>query len=423
MLVLIMSKYLSELLGAVEPMFEITLKQLEQATGDQSTDVRLTAEILGKAHLKMRELGLDPKDTTGKELYQALLALVKKHDEFLAKKIGGTDPTDVQDLLPKIKQTVEELHMPKKVWVLKTSVARRLIKSMPPKTVMKHLGYKSVDSMIKREPVAELFASLRFAEDPVWLNNFLQKYKRLRPSDFESRDIDIILMDKAKWGNLTHEFVHKKRHNLTHLKELGVIVMLPMPIKHMQGITITALPLLLHYLNELRLYSAYFKLQQVKPNFGAILVETLIADPGQHAIMAGQAIHWRVIQRYFGKLENEYHPEMFEPHVQPEDLHWRKAEEALYRLEPALHFWYDLDYVGLMHGDRPVTFNLMDIAISYVNNLPYEHRAVYHFRESLWNEIFIRYLGQKTLEGQVLKQLDNEMIAPEALVLRRGGMR
>ena len=46
--------------------------------------------------------------------------------------------------------------------------------------------------------------------------------------------------------------------------------------------------------------------------------------------MAGSHVHWRVIQRYFGKLENEYHPEIFEPHVQPEDLHWRKAEEALY---------------------------------------------------------------------------------------------
>jgi hypothetical protein len=411
-----MSKYLSDLLEAEEPMFSLALRQLERASGDQSTDVRLTAEIMGKAHLKMRELGLDPKDTTGKELYQALLALVEKHDEFIVRRLGGNDSTDVQDLLPRIRKSFEDLHMPKTVWVLKTSVAKRMLKSSPPRKVMKHLGYKSVDSMIKRESTYELFASLRFAEDPKWLNNFLEKYKKLKASDFEERNIEVILLDSKKWGELTREFVHKKRHNLTHLKELGVIVMLPMHVERMKGIAITVLPLLLHYYNELRLYSAYFKLQQVRGDFGSIVAETLVADPGQHAIMAGQAIHWRVIQRYFGKLENEYHPEMFEPHVQPEDLHWRKAEEVLFRLEPALHFWHDIDYVAVMHEGRPISFNLMDVAICYVNKLSFAGRAMYHFRESLWNEIFIRYLGQKTLETQILKQLDNDMIAPELLM-------
>lgn len=410
-----MSKYLSDLLGASEPMFSRAIKQLEDASGNPSADVRLTAEIIGKTQMKKRELGLDPSDTTSKELYHALLALVKRHDEFLARKIGGNDPEDVVDLLPRMKKAVETLNLPQKSWVLKHSVAKRLLKASPPKKIMKHLGYKSVDSMIKREPIEELFGSLRFAEDAGWLNGFIKKYRQLKPSDFETRQISIVLMNPDKWGQLTESFVHKKRHNLTHLKELGVILMLPMPITRMRGITITALPLILHYLNEVRLYGAYFKLQQVKPNFGSIIADTLIADPSHHAVMAGQHIHWRVIQRYFGKLEHEYHPEIFQPHVQPEDLHWRKAEEVLYQLEPALHFWYDMDYVGVVERGRPVTFNLMDIAISYVNDLPYEQRAVYHFRESLWNEIFMRYMGRKNLEAQILRQLDNEMIAPELL--------
>jgi hypothetical protein len=411
-----MCRTLSEILEAKEPMFKMALRQLERATGDQSLDVRLTAEIIGKAHLKMKSLGLDPNDTTGKELYHALLELVKKHDEFLAKSVGGTDPTDVHDLLPRLKKAVENIKQPKKVWVLKHSVAKKLLKETPPKKVMKQLGYKSIDSMIKREPITEIFGALRFAEDPEWLNKFLAKYKKLCPSDFETRAIKIVVMDPKKWGSITEPFVRKKRHNLTHLKELGVILMLPMPIKHMKGVAITALPLLLHYMNEIRLYSAFFKMQQVKPNFGEILVDTLIADPDHHAVMAGNKIHWRVIQRYFGKLENEYHPEIFEPHVQPEDLHWRKAEEVLYQMEPALHFWHDMDYVAMMKEGRPISFSLMDIAISYVNDLPYEHRAIYHMRESLWNEIFIRYLGQESLESQVLKQLDNEMIDPDMLL-------
>lgn len=291
-----------------------------------------------------------------------------------------------------------------------------MLKKMPPKAIMKHLGYRSVDSMLKRENLAEIYGALRFAEKGDWLNNFNGLYKKLKPSDFETRQIEIVQMSAERWGGITAEFVHKKKHNITHLKELGVILMLPVSANdHLRGITIFTLPLLFHYLNEIRLYSAFFKLKQVQPNFGEIIVNTLIADPAQAAVMAGQTIHWRVIQRYFGKFENEYHPEIFEPHVQPEDLHWRRAEDLLYQVDPELEFWEDLDYVGVMHAGRPLTLNLLDTAASYVNQLRYSERAIYHFRESLWNEVFVRYMGQKNLETQVLEQLDNDMIMPEKL--------
>jgi len=239
-------------------------------------------------------------------------------------------------------------------------------------------------------------------------------YKTLKPSDFETRQIEIVVMPMDRWGNLTAGFIHKKKHNITHLKEMGVILMLPVAGR-LRGITIFALPLLFHYLNEIRLYSAYFKLQQVKPDFGKIVVDTLIADPSSAAVMAGTHIHWRVIQRYFARLENEFHPEIFEPHVQPEDLHWRKAEDLMMELDPDLEFWRDLDYVGVSHGKRPLTLSLLDTAVNYVNRLPYEDRAIYHFRDSLWNELFVRYMGEANLADQVLKQLGNDMVAPEKL--------
>jgi hypothetical protein len=409
-----MSKMLSELLGATEPMFSLALQQLEKASGQPSVDVRLTSEIIGKVRLKTQELGLDPDDTTGKELYFALLNKIEQNDEHLVKQIGGTDPNDAASLMPLMKKAWDDFKTPKSCWVLKRSVAKRMLKNMPPKNIMKHLHYRSIDSMLKNENLAEIYGALRFAEDPKWLNAFDETYKKLKPSDFETRNIEIVMMPADRWGQIAAPFIHKKKHNITHLKELGVILMLPIS-GSMRGITIFALPLLFHYLNEIRLYSAFFKLQQVKPDFGEILVSTLIADPPQAAVMAGQDIHWRVIQRYFGKLENEYHPEIFEPHVQPEDLHWRRAEAMLYELAPELSFWQDLDYVATMHAGRPITFNVLDMAASYVNKLPYKDRAIYHFRESLWTEIFVRYMGQKTLEQQVLKQLNNNMIEPEDL--------
>lgn len=398
-------------------MFAMALSQLEDASGHPSADVRLTAEIMGMVRMKTIELGLDPDDTSPKELNQALIAKIDEHDKRLVRRIGGKDPNNHEELMPLMKTAWENFETSKTCWVLKKNVAKAMLKKTPPQQIMKHLGYRSVDSMLKHENLAEIYGALRFAESEDWLNKFNEQYKSLKPQDFQTRQIEIVEMSLKRWGDIAAPFVHKKKHNITHLKELGVILMLPIgkDVK-MHGITIFTLPLLFHYLQEIKLYSTFFKMQQVKPDFGKIIVETLIADTTGHTVMAGQEIHWRVIQRYYGKLDEKRYPEIFKPHVQPEDLHWRRAQDLLYELEPELAFWRDLDYVAVMGGDkRPVALNMLDVAANFVNDTPYDERAVYHFRESLWNEIFVRYMGQKNLEQQVLKQLDNDMINPHEL--------
>lgn len=406
---------LADLLNAQEPLFSLSLRQLEEQSGKRSIDVKLVADIIEKAHDRMKQMGLDPADTTGRELYSALIAKAKEHDEHLAKEMGIEDPTNVADAVEKVVDKVKDVDMPRDCWVIKKSVAKEFMRSMPPKNIMERLGYRSVDSMLKNENLSELYGALRFAEDGEWLSEFNKQYETLKPSDFETREIELVVMPKERWGDIAEHFVTKKRHLNTHLKEMGVVLILPAAEERMPGITTKLMSLTFHYFNEVRLYSSFFKMQQVKPHFGKIFVDTLNADPGDHAIMADQHVHWRVIQRYYGKLKDEYHPEIFQPHVQPEDLHWRKAEEVMYQVAPELKFWQDMDYVALMHDGRPTTFNLMDVSLSYSNGIAYEDRYIYHFRESLWNEIFIRYMGQEILEKQILLQLDNDMIEPENL--------
>lgn len=406
---------LRDLLDAEEPLFAQSLKQLEAASGHEGTDIRLQGDIIERAHEVMKQLGLDHADTTGPELYKALNNKAAEHDEQLAKAIGGTNPESVDEMLPLMKAAVEGIDMPRECWVLKKSVAKDFLRKTPPTRIMERLGYSNIDAMLKKENLGEIYGALRFAEDDEWLRNFNKNYETVTPREFETRNIEVVVMPKDRWGDIAAHFIQKKRHNITHLKELGVILMLPMQQEKDRGITLKVLPLLLHYFNEIRLYSSFFKFKQVRPDFGKVFVNTLIADPDMGPIMSGQHIHWRVIQRYFAKLKGEYHPEIFQPHVQPEDLHWRRAEEILYKFDPVLGFWRELDYVGLMFEDGPVTFNLMDASVSFSNGTSYEERNIYHFRESLWNEIFIRYMGHRNLEQQILEQLDNDMIKPEQL--------
>ncbi|MDB5178509.1 MAG: hypothetical protein JWN01_452 [Patescibacteria group bacterium] len=403
-------------LQAKEPLFDHALHQLELRTHQKGVDVKLGAEIAQKAARTAKQLGLSA-DATGPELYDALIKQVGLHDAHLAKAIGGADPSDLREMIPLIVKAAEAAPLPKDGWFLTEAKARDMLRRNPPMAIMDRLGYHLVSALLEHEDIYELFLALRFVEDADWLNGFDRQYLDLTPEDFEPRRIRVVPFAVEKWGDVAEHFIAKKRHNITHSKEMGAIAIMPMKETHMTGITLKVMPLLFHYFNEIRLYSSFFKLMQAKKNFGAIVSDTLIADPAHVKITDNAHIHWRVIQRYFGKLKNENHPEIFEPHVQPEDLHWRRAEDILYEIDPELDFWRGLDYVAVLKGEShdTVTFNLMDLSLGYSNAIAYPDRYLYHFREALWNEVFARYLGEKVLEEQLLGKLDNAIIKPESL--------
>lgn len=74
-----MTRVLKDLLANDHPLFLMNIALLERASGNAGIDVKLIGEITDKANRIIRELGLDPSDTTGRELYLALNALVRRN--------------------------------------------------------------------------------------------------------------------------------------------------------------------------------------------------------------------------------------------------------------------------------------------------------------------------------------------------------
>lgn len=71
-----MAKKLQKLLGNDHPLFIANINELERASGNSGIDVRLIADVTELGYAVMRNLGLDPADTTTLELYKALDASV-----------------------------------------------------------------------------------------------------------------------------------------------------------------------------------------------------------------------------------------------------------------------------------------------------------------------------------------------------------
>ncbi len=411
-----MARFLRDLLDAEEPVFTQSIRQLEEISGRAGADVKLIGDITKGAHDSIRALGMNPAVSSGEEVYRALLSRIDVDIKRLTRVIGGNDPDDVRGLVPSMIEAANSVTFNRRVFVLRYEKAKALLRQMPPARLMRKLGYTDIEAMFENESFDEIYTAVRFSEGDEWLAKYNELFKSVKADDYEERPLRIIQMDQTKYADLAADFVHKRLHNVTHTKELGVIAVVPMKARKMRGLVLRTLPLLLHYMNEVKLYSTFFKLKSTKPNFGRTVVETLNTDPATGSQVAGQRVHWRVIQRYLGGTKPDaVDIAAYQPHVQSDDLHWRRAEELLYQIDPELEFWKDRDFVGLNYNGRPVSFNLFDVSFAYSHREPYESRPVRHFRESLWNEIFIRYMGYKNLASQVIDQLDNDKIVPEML--------
>jgi len=408
-----MTRFLSEALGAVEPMFSQSLQQLEHAAGRPGADIRLTADIIQRMRAKIAELDLDPDDTTGPELFNALQDRLKQ-SEVTVRDALKLAPDAAPDSVVTAATTFLKKQEASSFFVLKTSVAKRLLKRKPPKVAMKQLGYRSIDSMLRHESVGEMYAAALIAEPGSWQRSFREQYAKLMPSDFESRKASLIHPTTKRWQKLAAGFVGNARHNLLSFPELGAVVLLPLD-QVVDGLAITTILLVSEEMNRIRAHSSYAKLQQVKPEFGTLVQASSVSEPYTAAQLAGQPVPWRMIQRYYARFTGAYHPEIFEPHVQPEDLEWKNGEDALAALDPSLTFWQDTAHLGLMHEGGVVSCNALDVALGYCNHLSFGDRIVHFVRDNLWHELMIRYLHQENLEAAVHQQLAGELTSPLAL--------
>jgi hypothetical protein len=409
---------LSEALQAPEPFFRLGINRLEKANGNQSTDIRVSTSVLQQTQSKIRQLGLDPVDTTAAELYHVLSERVKDDDAKLTKTLRREAATYVSAEGNVVDGMVHVLtHAPghKSCYALKASSLRALMKKAPPKKAMKQLGYRSLDSFLKHEAPAAVLAAAWLTESVSWQKQLLDQYKKLKPKDFETRMIAIVQPGTRHWQELAAKVVDQKKHNLLSFKELGAAVLLPLPKNLPAGAVTVSLSLALHELNEIRATSTFLKLCQVRADFGS-LVQTVARDePHVSSKLLDQPVPWHLIQRYYSRLSNHFREQLFEPHIQLEDMAWQPIERMLSHIEPSMAFWHDSSHLGLMQDRQPVSLNIVDAALNLCNHVPFENRIANYFRHSLWHELLLNYLNHDTVEQTVLAQLQPQLAVETAL--------
>ncbi len=405
-----MCKVIAELTGTDEPTTRAILERFERYAALPGVDVRVTGEIFAKAHAKMRELGLDPHDTTPRELYRALINLTALHDSFLAKRLGVANASNPLQISKAVERYFKSTKLPMDALAMKASSAKQILRTLPPKNLMKALGYRSLESMLKRESPLTLLSVARKYEPLQWQQQYAQACRKLSTPDFEQRRIEVKYLHSKQWQPVAEQCGKQLRRNIFHNIETAEIVLLPIPHLKRPGLTLISLLLSFYHINEIRALSTYSKLHHLHPTFGARFAEQVNRNTQHHIRIAGHPTHWNIAHRHFSADKAQAYPEFFDPHVQANDLTFQKAEKTLYQLEPALHFWHELDYVGLPMPGGPLSLSLLDMAINLLSSRPFDRRLAAHLGVALWDELYLRYSHQPVVAAELHDQLEQQLL-------------
>jgi hypothetical protein len=382
-------------------------KKLSEATGKTGVIDKIIRENADMIQDRLLTLGVS-RGARAKDVYDALISKIESDDHNIFSAMGNPD-CQLPQGCQRVADVAKKVAGNPRGFFLKLEKAKEFLSQEPPRKVTEFLGYDSVEKMLEKEDILEIMSSLRFVEGNEWLNRtFFKQYETLTPDDFEERDIQVIALG-SRWGEESKKFVLQKKHNISHLKELGVVFVIPI-LLGISGEILRMFALILHYLSEIPFYSGIFReiardRKTFTKNFTSLLrgdvLERRPADMNEKS-------DWLVVQRYLSK-DDENDWRLFVPHISPEALHWFRAEEKLAEAGKELNhfyeelsFWHDIDWVGDYFKDESgidilVSFDLVDTVMSLVKEKELT-KYLYHHQEALWNKIFIEYFGLAKLE-------------------------
>ncbi len=375
-------------------------ERLGAVSGKRDVVERLALENEARIAAALQKLDL-PRSASAREVYDALISKVEADDHNLYEALGRPNVSRQADAERVAERIRKRVPVPPGFF-LKPERAADLLRKVPPKQVMRYAGVSSVDELLEQKDLFEVYCTLRFIESEEWMNDeFLPLYRDLTPDDFEERDVAVRVLSTA-WNDEAQRFVRKKWHNISHLKELGVVFVIPLMLG-ISGELLRTVSLILHYLHEVPFYANLFRKSAAVPElFSRQLISLLRGDVIDRRFGGRETSLWLVVQRYLAK-DDPYDWRLTVPHVNPEALHWMRAESALKLLDSAdVSFWEGLGWVGDYFRDETgndllVSFDLVDTVMSLVKEKQMV-KYLYHQQEALWNQIFISHFGVEGLE-------------------------
>lgn len=411
-------EYLAKILRTSPEVILDLEKKMGKISGKKGVVEKIVDENNKIIKRKLKELGLKI-NSSAEEVYSALIEKTKFCDKALFKHFREPEFSGVvgcQTLINATKELTGDLSG----FYLKKEKAKELLRLNPPKNIIAALGYGTdIEEMLAREDIFEIFCALRFVEDEKWLNDvFFKPYFDLKKEDFEERKIKVMVLPE-RWTGIGQKFLGQKLHHMSHLKELGIVFVIPKR-SYGPGETLYMFFMTLHYLYETDWHSKLFKTYSSYKDFASKMISALKVEVTSFPLSDKKRASWRIVAKYLAKKDPN-DPRLFEPHISSEAWFYTKTSFAIQRFASSfpnlgLDFFKSLDETGeyfqykeLKNGNL-ISFTLYDNGIDLLKQSGLESKYLYHQQEALWNKIFINYMGEENLEKLMIENFDKGFI-------------
>ena len=377
-----MASTLAKLLGEAEESLEKTIDKFESLSGYNSEDVRLLADMEHQTRQKIASLGLDPTDTTGEELYQALMAKLNQDLDRIANAQNFQKVTGRDEAAARLIQTAEICADRPSVLAIKALAVKKILKTNPPKKLMKHLHYRSLDSLLKRQNLPLVLAVAPALESDSWHKSVARSMAKLSASDFETRQVQFVALSAKQWSDIA-----SPAQPITYEPFSATVVV--WPSKKIIGKTnLAAVLQLLQAVEILEVDSFYLERYRFAPAFGKIAADVYASDLHKPAIADHSMFGWHDMWRL--------------------STHHQTAIDKVVRVHPALLWWKGAEH--LVHSaTEPVSLNLADNLRCLQAKLNYGQQALQHASDSLKTELLKRYSAHDSVSGYLGSQFSDNL--------------
>lgn len=396
---------MANLLAKALNMPEISLNkltgELEGLSGYPSEDARLISELVTKNCSKITDLGLDPRDTRSYELYQALLIAFGQTSQAFGRAIGEQSNENLKTRYERIDRILNGFGEGE-VWALKRTAVKKLLQAHPPRRLMKHLKYRSVDSLLKREDALQLFLAGQWVESTRWQRLVMKAYVELPAKDFETRKPHLSVLPVRFWSGL-----ETKRPLVIGQPEIALVAVWPNQLaKDMTSLGVIVLSL--SRLADLYSWSVALDRHHLESGFGKVASQIWKQSLPTALAIAGRPIRWRSLCFHYGPRppEGSGTGDFENAWLNSDRLANFKFAHSLSRLHILLNWWAGNEYLLFTDSKgKVVSLNIADVAVNHARSAPFARQALGEAQASLYDELINRYLWHAGVSNFVSEQI------------------
>ncbi len=391
-----MTKYYSEILKIKNWELKKLINELEHKTSKPKQDLKLFSDIKEAIYYKIKELNLDPFDSNSLEIYHALSSKLDELDKKLVKYLRTKSAHYLSaeaNLSSGLRLFLSDLTKDLKVLSVKNVFYKKYLKSNPPKTSLRALGYRSIDSLIKKEPIELVLVTINRMESISYLNKFYAHHKTLKITDFEERPIRILMATK-RYQEIISTISGLIGRDFVLSLETGTVIINDLSNQPLRGQTTKVLIEILDDILLLQSLTSYLKLSEFRPDFSLRVADVFEHEPTVYSKLHSMNLPFKLVH----KLSDQYRSNLDFDFPFSEDFKLTNYKEILPHIINDFKFFIDSDHLYFSKDSKNVSLNILDVATNLMHANEFHERSTKNLSRSLYDELMGRYLNKAQLE-------------------------